>query len=91
MPIFRGIREDILQLLLELSPTVQMNPGGVFFHEGDKANSLYVLESGKVAVLKTVDEGEILLQELEQGACFGEMAAARSTSAQCDGARSRCV
>jgi CRP-like cAMP-binding protein len=47
--------------------------GEFFFHEDDDAQSLFVLEAGKVAVLKTWKGHEYLLRHLEKGDCFGEM------------------
>ena len=74
MPIFGGIREDILKFLLDLSPVVFVAQGDVFFREGDKAESMFVLERGKVAVLRGEQGCEYLLHNLGEGDCFGEMA-----------------
>jgi CRP/FNR family transcriptional regulator, cyclic AMP receptor protein len=74
MPTFGGIREDILQFILDLSPSVAMPKGKFFFHEQDTANSMFVLEQGKVAILKAWKGREYLLHELKTGDCFGEMA-----------------
>jgi CRP-like cAMP-binding protein len=55
-------------------------PGGVrpgervFFREHDQADSMFVLEAGKVAVLKSWRGQEYLLRTLKEGDCFGEMA-----------------
>jgi CRP-like cAMP-binding protein len=45
-----------------------------FFREGDQADSMFVLEAGKVAVLKSWRGEERLLCTFGQGDCFGEMA-----------------
>ena len=45
-----------------------------FFREHDQADALFVLEAGKVAVLKSWRGQEFLLQILKDGDCFGEMA-----------------
>jgi CRP/FNR family transcriptional regulator, cyclic AMP receptor protein len=74
MPTFGGIREDILQFILDLSPSVAMPKGKFFFHEQNTANSMFVLEQGKVAILKAWKGREYLLHELKTGDCFGEMA-----------------
>jgi CRP/FNR family cyclic AMP-dependent transcriptional regulator len=73
MPIFGGIRDDILQFILDASSIVGVAKGRFFFREKDPANSLFVLEEGKVAVLKTWKGKEYLLHELGNGDCFGEM------------------
>jgi CRP-like cAMP-binding protein len=45
-----------------------------FFREHDQADSMFVLEAGKVAVLKSWHGQEYLLRTLKEGDCFGEMA-----------------
>ncbi len=72
-PIFGGIRPDILQFILAVSPQVAVPKGKFFFHEHDSANSMFVLEQGKVAILKTWKGREYLLHNLHIGDCFGEM------------------
>ncbi len=74
MPIFGAVREDALQLLLEPVPVVQVASGGYFFREQDPAQCMYVLESGRVAVVKQWRGREMPLRELGSGDCFGEMA-----------------
>ena len=53
MPIFGGIRADILQFLLGLCPVVPVAMDQFFFREHDQADSMFVLETGKAAVLKS--------------------------------------
>ena len=74
MPIFGGIREETLGFLLALSPVVFVRKEDFFFRETDAADSMFVLEEGKVAVLKTWRAEEFLLHYLDRGDCFGEMA-----------------
>jgi CRP/FNR family transcriptional regulator, cyclic AMP receptor protein len=74
MPAFGGICEDILKFLLELSPLVSVPQSQFFFHQGDRADSMFVLERGKVAILKTWQGREYLLQHRHAGDCFGEIA-----------------
>jgi CRP/FNR family transcriptional regulator, cyclic AMP receptor protein len=74
MPIFGGIRADVLQFLLGLCPVVSVPTNEYFFHEHDQADSMFVLEVGKVAVLKSWRGQEYLLKILKEGDCFGEMA-----------------
>jgi len=73
MPIFGGIRDDTLEFLLDQSPIISASKGNFFFHEKDKGASMYVLEEGKVAILKTWKGHDYLLSYLEKGDCFGEM------------------
>lgn len=74
MPIFGGIREDILEYLLSASEVLAVPKDQYFFHENDRAEALYVLEVGEVAVLKLWNGQQNVLRHLQQGDCFGEMA-----------------
>ena len=74
MPIFGGIAEGALRFLLEPVPSIGVAAGEFFFRERDPADCMYVLQSGRVAVLKDWAGRELLLRELGSGDCFGEMA-----------------
>ena len=74
MPIFGGIRADILQFLLDLCPIVSVPTNEFFFRESDQADSMFVLEAGKASVLKAWRGHDYLLRTLKEGDCFGEMA-----------------
>ena len=74
MPIFGGIRTEILQFLLALCPIVSVPTNEFFFREHDQGDSMFVLEMGKAAVLKSWRGQDYLLQTLKEGDCFGEMA-----------------
>jgi len=74
MPVFGGVRADILQFLLSVCPVVSVPARQYFFREHDQADSMFVLEAGKVAVLKSWRGQEYLLGTLKEGDCFGEMA-----------------
>ncbi|HEU4380205.1 MAG TPA: Crp/Fnr family transcriptional regulator [Hyphomicrobiaceae bacterium] len=74
MPIFGGIRTEILQFLLTLCPIVSVPENEFFFREHEQGDSMFVLEVGKAAVLKSWRGQDHLLQTLKEGDCFGEMA-----------------
>jgi CRP/FNR family transcriptional regulator, cyclic AMP receptor protein len=74
MPVFGAVREDALQFLLSLARTVAVPAGRYFFRENDPANSLFVLEAGLAAVVKSWQGRELVLHSLGAGDCFGEMA-----------------
>jgi CRP-like cAMP-binding protein len=88
MPIFGGIRDDILEFLIDRSAIVERAPGEFFFREGDAGQSVLVLETGTVSVVKGWQGEEVLLQRLRAGDCFGEMAlidlSGRSASVRAD-------
>jgi len=67
MPIFGGIRSDILQFLLTLCPVVFVPANDFFFREHDEADSMFVLEAGKVDVLKSWRGQQHLLRTLKEG------------------------
>ncbi|HET7752697.1 MAG TPA: cyclic nucleotide-binding domain-containing protein [Anaeromyxobacteraceae bacterium] len=73
-PIFGAIQARTLEVLLRGTVNVQVPAGGHFFDEGEAANAMFVLESGRVSVLKRRDGVEQHLRELGAGDCFGEMA-----------------
>jgi CRP/FNR family transcriptional regulator, cyclic AMP receptor protein len=55
-------------------PSITVPKGDYFFRENDPADCMYVLESGRVAVLKEWAGREMLLRHFGEGDCFGEMA-----------------
>jgi CRP-like cAMP-binding protein len=74
MPIFGGIHADVLQFLLELCPLLTLQANEFFFRERDQADSMFVLEAGKAAVLKSWQGRDYLLRTMQAGDCFGEIA-----------------
>ena len=74
MPVFGAIRPDTLEFLLEQSKQVETMKGGYFYHEKDPAQSLFVLEQGKVLLLKSWNGEDYILKEILPGNCFGEVA-----------------
>jgi CRP-like cAMP-binding protein len=74
MPVFGGVRSDVLQFLLASCPIVSVAKDDFFFREHEPGNSMFVLEAGKVQVLKAWRGTDHLLQTLSVGDCFGEMA-----------------
>jgi CRP-like cAMP-binding protein len=73
MPVFGAVREETLTYLLGLSSMVSVATGGFFFREGDEAQSMFVLESGKAAVVKHWNDQQYVLSHMAKGDCFGEM------------------
>jgi CRP/FNR family cyclic AMP-dependent transcriptional regulator len=74
MPVFGAVRPDALQLLLEGARLVRVAAGDYFFREQDPAQGMFVLESGRVAVVKQWQGRELCLRQFGAGDCFGEMA-----------------
>ena len=74
MPLFGGIREDILAFLVSVSRDAQVAGGEFFFREGDRGESMFVLESGTVDVIRNGGDTPVVLCTLGAGDSFGEMA-----------------
>jgi len=74
MALFGALRQETLQFLLEQARSKSVPAGEYFFREKDPADCLYVLETGRAAVVKSWQDGEFVLRHLERGDCFGEMA-----------------
>lgn len=73
-PIFGAIQAGTLEVLLRGTVNVQVPAGAHFFREGDAANAMFVLESGRVSVVKRREGVDYHLRHLSAGDCFGEMA-----------------
>lgn len=74
MPIFGGVEPQALQVLVGAGRRVEVPAGGYFFREQEPAQGLYVLEAGRVVVVKQWRSQSMQLRVLEPGDCFGEMA-----------------
>lgn len=74
MPIFGGLPADALELMLAGAAIVSVAAQDYFFREGDPATAMYVLERGRVSVLRGWHGQQTLLRSLGKGDCFGEMA-----------------
>ncbi len=74
MPLFGGMSTRGLELLVAHAAHIELPAGKCFFHEGEAAQSMFVLEQGRVSVRKEWKGSDILLRELSRGDCFGEMA-----------------
>ncbi|MDE2130698.1 MAG: cyclic nucleotide-binding domain-containing protein [Betaproteobacteria bacterium] len=74
MPIFGGIREEALAVLLQRARVAVVPTADYFFRENDPAQSMFVLEAGSVRVIKSWQGRDVELRRLAPGDCFGEMA-----------------
>ena len=74
MPIFGAISEATLQFLLDRAQLVSVPAGACFFHEGDSATGMFVLEAGQVVISRRWQGCDVVLRTLGPGDCFGEMA-----------------
>lgn len=74
MPIFGGIKSDVLQFLLDLCPVISVPTDHYFFREQERGDAMFVLEKGEASVFKSWRGQEYQLCILSEGDCFGEMA-----------------
>ena len=74
IPLFSGLSGEHLQNLGAIASTQHIGKGEMIFHEGDKANGLYMVEKGKIKVFKLSFEGkEQILHIYGPGHTFGEV------------------
>lgn len=71
--IFGGVSERALQHILDRAATVAVDEDDLFFRENDRAESMFVLVEGRVAVVKNIGGNEYELCGMEVGDCFGEL------------------
>ena len=75
IPLFAGLSEKELTLLEQHANTRTFPRHAILITEGDETDSLYIIQSGKVRVFKSNEEGkEIILNEQGPGEHFGELA-----------------
>lgn len=74
MAVFGAISSESLTYLLDEAKEVNVARGASFFVEDDEGTEMYVLESGRVELLKRWAGEQRWLAELGPGDCFGEMA-----------------
>ena len=74
MSIFGAVKSDALALLLERAHTLHVLKGDYFFREGDEGTALYVLERGRVTIVKQWQGTDYVIRSIERGDFFGEIA-----------------
>lgn len=70
VPMFKELRDEFLVRLASVMEELSFPANHTIFTKGQEGRSLYIVVSGRVRV----HIGEQELVQLEQGACFGEMA-----------------
>jgi len=72
LSIFKGLDKEQQNLLLPLIAIRRFSAGETIFHQGDRADKLYVLESGMVDIVFQPDDStELLVASLTSGGVFG--------------------
>jgi CRP/FNR family cyclic AMP-dependent transcriptional regulator len=74
IPLFSGIREDVLESLARSAPVKKMDKGELLFYQTDPSDSVYIVRSGCISLfLATPDGRELVINEMRAGDCFGEL------------------
>lgn len=74
LPLFGALSDDTLHFLLEEAKVMVRGDGETFFEQGENGESMFVILTGAVEVLRENDGQSLRLATLTDGACFGEMA-----------------
>jgi CRP-like cAMP-binding protein len=74
MPFFGAINDASVALILGQSKTLRVKAGDYFFHQGEKGDSLFLIEQGRTVIFKQFDDNEYILRHAKDGDCFGELA-----------------
>ena len=75
MPIFEGLAETDVELLLDIAGTRELAAGEVLFHKGDPANQLYGVLEGRLRVSGETETGDdVTFAYMDPGEVIGEIA-----------------
>ncbi|MFW2440088.1 MAG: Crp/Fnr family transcriptional regulator [Arenicellales bacterium] len=75
IPLFSNMSDEHLELLSSRLQHLRFTRNSVIITEGDYSDSLYIINTGKVKIYISDDNGrEMLLRNLGPGAYFGELA-----------------
>ena len=73
--LFDGLPPESVVPILAAARRVRLSRGGILFREGERADSIYLIESGKVAVRISTPEGALVtVAVLGAGSAVGELA-----------------
>src|SRR5678816_3521246 len=74
IPMFKQLDSQELENLANCVDQVKYKAGEDVFHENDRGDALYVVESGAIRIwVRDEDTQEITLSELKHGDFFGEL------------------
>jgi NTE family protein len=74
LPLLASADVETLDALVAHSRRVQFRAGVVVFRQGDSADRLYLVRSGRLRVLVDQEDGPKVVRELGAGAAIGELA-----------------
>ncbi len=73
MPLLSDLERDAFVEFLNKMKLRHVDPGTVMIRQGDEGNSFFIVVSGRLEVMRTIDEETIRMGHLRQGSFFGEM------------------
>lgn len=73
--IFSDLDNRELNMLATVSHIKRVSKGQVIFFQGDRGDAAYIVHKGTIAILLTTADGrELVINEMRDGECFGELA-----------------
>jgi signal transduction histidine kinase len=73
VPLFKGLNEEDLFMLCDMTGEVTLEAGEILFSEGGTGEQAYVIQEGEIEIYKSVGNREILLAVRGPGEVIGEM------------------
>jgi CRP-like cAMP-binding protein len=73
-PLFRNVPGEGLKRLSDFIQEKNVNAGDVIFREEDLGDEMYLVRSGQVSISHELPSGPALVEMVESGGYFGEMA-----------------
>lgn len=74
LPLFGGLDTGLLPKIIEKLTVSRILGGGTLFKEGDAADAMYVVVSGRLLALRDTRGGPVFVGEIGRGGVVGEMA-----------------
>lgn len=75
VPLFCDLDDESLSLLSKVSHFKHVSKGEVLFLQEDPGDAAYIVSSGTIAIVLTTTDGrELVINEMREGDCFGELA-----------------
>ncbi len=72
--LFSGLHLDVVKLFAYLSTRRNYRQGDVLIEQGNQADSAFIINDGTIDITITRKEREVVLQQLNKGDFFGELA-----------------
>jgi CRP-like cAMP-binding protein len=70
---FPGMSQAQTDALRQACTAKQLTAGDIVFREGDLGDSMWIIETGEVEIIKTVGDTTRVLAKFKEGEIFGEM------------------